>query len=413
MKALELLRQLATVNVLKPEQTRTNEGNPLLADLFPTVTYMLRYSWKKVVATITFAAIFTSFPGVAGAWTWVLHHQGFAPNSNANWTNLRVGVYSYDKNDPDQQISFVWNESKGAHMLVNLSNTLNPKLCYTASSTNLLAELVLRTCDRTNSMQQFKVHNAGNVAPDVMNVMVQLKDTNLCFANSERYNYGKLVVDNCRWGQNHADQFFYMEKVSEYIHDIPTGVSLTPAVAQTIISNGRVDTNWNYLTPTEPKYNPTIVNNPGGTLLAGGSTVGLKFYPKLDGGDKVCLQGTRLVAQAGDYHHLTFLDPNDSFRRVKKDITYNTNSRLPAPSTAQGPAFTAIAKKDPRLIGLLAAIVFFRQEVVYGTVYNVIVEDLQNSPGAYFVDDPRHILYSVPCNGAFKDTSVLLPPLKF
>ena len=215
--------------ILSNQKFQEPQTTSFVGTHFPTFTRLVqsvalqnrleRLSIKAALRTLVAAVLLTVFgANQAGAWTWVLHHQGFAPNSNANWTNLRVGVYSYDKNDPDQQISFV--ENNGGHMLVNLSNTLNPKLCYTASSTNLLAELVLRTCDRANPMQQFKVHNAGNVAPDVMNVMIQLKDTNLCFANSEQYNYGRLVVDNCRWGQNHADQFFYMEKVNNYIHQI-------------------------------------------------------------------------------------------------------------------------------------------------------------------------------------------------
>ena len=238
MKASELLRQLATTNVFTSNQVETKEGNPLLADLFPTVTHMLRYSWKKVIATITFAAILTSFPGVAGAWTWVLHHQGWAPNTNWNWTSIhqggpRVGVWNYDKNDPDQQISFV--ENNGGHMLVNITTGL----CYNVAIQQPLKEVNTYECDRNDPEQQFKVHNAGNVAPDVMNVMIQLKDTNFCFANSERYQYGKLVVDYCRWGQNHPDQMFYMEKVSDYIHSISTNTySTSPAPGLTLIRTG-------------------------------------------------------------------------------------------------------------------------------------------------------------------------------
>jgi hypothetical protein len=105
---------------------------------------------------------------------WILHHQGQALNTNANFQRIngggpRVATWSYNPGDRDQQFSFV--ENGDHHMIVSLST--NQCLNAYLPSPNSLVNLY--NCNRNDNAEQWKVVQVRDLGNYNWDVMIQRK----------------------------------------------------------------------------------------------------------------------------------------------------------------------------------------------------------------------------------------------
>jgi hypothetical protein len=155
----------------------------------------------KLSALVIMLGLLAASAKSVSAWTWVLHHQGQALNTNNNFQRInnggpRLSTWQLNHNDPDQRLGFVEN-GNGRHMIVHQSTGL----CLNVMSPSLSRLVNTYTCNRNDPEQQFRVHllrDYGNYNMDVMiKLAQQYNGVDLCLDNYDRVNAGNVQVHQC------------------------------------------------------------------------------------------------------------------------------------------------------------------------------------------------------------------------
>lgn len=152
----------------------------------------------------------------AGAWTWVLHHDGQAPapiGPTINGGGKLIQRQNYSPGSNSQRWSFVEN-GNGRHMIVNLAS----KKCLNAYQPQPGSRPNDFLCSRDDKEQQFRVRKLKDVphSEPAMDVMLQVADIyhngqGLCLNDAN----GVFKLDICN--QANQGMVFRMDRVSTFI----------------------------------------------------------------------------------------------------------------------------------------------------------------------------------------------------
>jgi Ricin-type beta-trefoil lectin domain len=204
---------------------------------------------SKLSAMVVFLLLLIANTKSVSAWTWVLHHQGQALNTNNNFQRInnggpRLSTWALNHNDPDQRIGFVGNgnHSDGSFkfMLVQQSTGL----CLNVLNPAPNVRVNTYTCNRNDPEQQWKLNVLRDYGNGALDVTVQVSNTNLCLDNYDRLNGSVVQVHYCNTAN--SNHVWRMDKVSEYIPTIAGGVPVStpkpPVVINTNLSGGQIYT---------------------------------------------------------------------------------------------------------------------------------------------------------------------------
>jgi Ricin-type beta-trefoil lectin domain len=240
--------------------------------MFQSIKSVLSHSFNYLITILVSAGFILATPGLAGAWTWVLHHQGQALNTNNNYQRInnggpRLSTWQLNHNDPDQRMGFVGNGNHADGSFRFMIVQQSTGLCLNVLSPAPNQRVNTYACNRNDPEQQFKLNVLRDFGNSTMDVTVQVSNTNLCVDNYDRFNGSVVQVHYCNTqNENHV---WRMDKVSEYIPTIGGGVPVTKPVVGTVPSP----------VPTIDSSNPPNLIRSGGGSYTGYILIdGIKYW---------------------------------------------------------------------------------------------------------------------------------------
>ena len=194
----------------KPKDNETNEEETtrLHVDLFPTFTKFIRTSPNRLAVALVLAlAAVLQTPGSAFAARYILHHAGFALNTNNNFSRIdgepRMSIYRTNYNDPDQQFEFI---PVGSAVMLKHRSTgkcLNAYRPRNGGTVNVWA------CNPNDPEQLWDLlHKSGTI------YLIRAHGTNFCIDNYNRIDEGNVHAWECNF--NNPNQLWD-------VHDVVTG----------------------------------------------------------------------------------------------------------------------------------------------------------------------------------------------
>ena len=202
----------------KPKDNETNEEETtrLHVDLFPTFTKFIRTSPNRLAVALVLAlAAVLQTPGSAFAARYILHHAGFALNTNNNFSRIdgepRMSIYRTNYNDPDQQFEFI---PVGSTVMLKHRSTGK---CLNAYRPRNGGTVNVWNCNPNDPEQLWDLlHKSGTI------YLIRAHGTNFCIDNYNRIDEGNVHAWECNF--NNPNQLWD-------VHDVVTGAGYVGNVA--------------------------------------------------------------------------------------------------------------------------------------------------------------------------------------
>ena len=214
----------------KKRKSEGQEKEKIRVDLFPTLTKIVQFGVNRFVQLLALGLLMNlGTPLSAYASQYIIHHGGFALNTNWNFSKIdgspRMSIYNTDFGDIDQHFEFI--QVGNAMMLKHRStgrclNAYRPRNGGTVNVWN---------CNPNDPEQLWSLlHKSGTI------YLIRAHGTNFCVDNYNRVNEGNVHMWICDW--SNPNQLWDIHNVATgqgYVKSEPTlirsgGITFTPGI---------------------------------------------------------------------------------------------------------------------------------------------------------------------------------------